>query len=77
MRSGSFHDTVFRLMDKAKSIPITIGSQTAWEAIRNDFIEKRSRIRSRRRSVQPPRHIDEDFFLMNSLSGLISDAFCI
>ena len=72
VRSGSFHDTVFRL-DKAKSIPITIGSQTAWEAIRNDFIEKRSRIRSRRRSVQPPQHFDEDFFLMNSLSGL----FCI
>ena len=77
VRSGWFHDPVFRLMDKAKSIPITIGSQTAWEAIRNDFIEKRSRIRSRRRSVQPPRHIDEHFFLMNSLSGLISDAFCI
>ena len=69
--------TPFLVLDKAKSIPITIGSQTAWEAIRNDFIEKRSRIRSRRRSVQPPRHIDEDFFLMNSLSGLISDAFCI
>ena len=68
VRSGSF----LRL-DKAKSIPITIGSQTAWEAIRNDFIEKRSRIRSRRRSVQPPQHFDEDFFLMNSLSGL----FCI
>ena len=27
-----------------------------------DFIEKRSRIRSRRRSVQPPLHMDEDFF---------------
>ena len=65
--------TPFFVLDKAKSIPITIGSQTAWEAIRNDFIEKRSR----RRSVQPLRHIDEDFFLMNSLSGLISDAFCI
>ena len=69
--------TPFFVLDKAKSIPITIGSQTAWEAIRNDFIEKRSRIRSRRRSVQPFRHIDEDFFLMNSLSGLISDVFCI
>ena len=69
--------TPFFVLDEAKSIPITIGSQTAWEAIRNDFIEKRSRIRSRRRSVQPPRHIDEDFFLMNTLSGLISDAFCI
>ena len=55
--------TPFFVLDKARSIPITIGSQTAWEAIRNDFIEKRSRIRSRRRSVQPPRHIDEDFFL--------------
>ena len=59
--------TPFFVLDKAKSIPITIGSQTAWEAIRNDFVEKRSRIRSRRRSVQPPQHIDEDFFLMNSL----------
>ena len=59
--------TPFFVLDKAKSIPITIDSQTAWEAIRSDFIEKRSRIRSRRRSVQPPRHIDEDFFLMNSL----------
>ena len=68
--------TPFFVLNKAISIPITIGSQTAWEAIRNDFIEKRSRIRSRR-SVQPPRHIDEDFFLLNSLSGLISDAFCI
>ena len=57
--------TPFFVLDKAKPIPITIGSQTAWEAIRNDFIEKRSR--SRRRSVQPPRRIDEDFFLMNSL----------
>ena len=53
--------TLFFVLDKAKSIPITIDSQTAWEGIRNDFIEKRSRIRSRRRSVQPPRHIDEDF----------------
>ena len=59
--------TLFFVLDKAKSIPITIGSQTAWEAIRSDFVEKRSKIRSRRRSVQPPQHIDEDFFLMNSL----------
>ena len=69
--------TPFSVLNNAKSIPITISSQTAWEAIRNDFIETRSRIRSRRRSLQPPRHIDEDFFLMNSLSGLISDTFCI
>ena len=54
--------TPFFVLDKAKSIPITIGSQTAWEAIRNDFIEKRSRIRSMRRSVQSSQHIDEDFF---------------
>ena len=59
--------TLFFVLDKAKSIPITIGSQTAREATRNDFIEKRCRIRSSRRSVPPPRHIDEDFFLMNSL----------
>ena len=69
--------TPFFVLDKAKSIPITIGSQIAWEAIRSDFIEKRSRIRGGRRSVQPPLHIDEDSFLMNSLHGLISDAFCI
>ena len=69
--------TPFFVLDKAKLIPIPIGSQTAWEAIRNDLIEKRSWIRSRRRSAQPPRHIDEDFFLMNSLSGVILDAFCI
>ena len=68
--------TPFFVLDKAKSIPITIGSQIAWEAIKSDFIEKRSRIRGGRRSVQPPLHI-EDFFLMNSLPGLISDAFCI
>ena len=43
--------TPFFVLDRPKSIPITIGSQIAWEAIRNDFIEKRSRIRSRRRSV--------------------------
>ena len=30
--------TPFFVLDNAKSIPITIGSQTAWEAIRNDFI---------------------------------------
>ena len=66
MWSGSFHDAFF-VLDKAKSIPITIGSQTAREATRNDFIEKRCRIRSSRRSVPPPWHIDEDFFLMNSL----------
>ena len=53
--------TPFFVLDKA------IGSQTAWEAIRNDFVEKRSRIRSRRRSEQLPQHIDEDFILMNSL----------
>ena len=39
--------TPFFFLDKAKSIPITIDSQTAWEATRNDFIEKRSRITSR------------------------------
>ena len=69
--------TPFLVLNKAKSIPITIGSQTAQDAIRNDFKEKRSRIRTRRRLVQPPRHIDEDFFLMKSLTGQISDAFCI
>ena len=75
MRSGSFNDTGF-FFGQGK-IDSYYNRQPAWGAVRSDFIEKRSRIRSRRRSVQPPLHIDEDFFLMNSLSGLISDAFCI
>ena len=33
----------FLFLDKSKLIPMRIGSQTAWEAVRNDFIEKRSR----------------------------------
>lgn len=31
--------TQFFVLDKSKSIPIRIGGQTAWEAVRNDFIE--------------------------------------
>ena len=31
--------THFYVIDKSKAIPIRIASQTAWEAVRNDFIE--------------------------------------
>ena len=33
-------------LDKSKSIPIRIGGQTAWEAVRNDFIENKEKIAS-------------------------------
>ena len=39
--------TKFFVLDKAKLIPMRTGSQTAWEAVKNDFIEKRSRSRKR------------------------------
>lgn len=39
--------TQFFLVDKAKSIPIRIGSQTAWEAVRNDYIENKEKIISK------------------------------
>ena len=34
----------FFVLDKSKSIPIRIGGQTAWEAVRNDFIENKEKI---------------------------------
>ena len=34
----------FFVLDKSKSIPIRIGGQTGWEAVRNDFIETRTRM---------------------------------
>ena len=36
----------FFVLDKSKSIPIRIGGQTAWEAVRNDFIEDKEKIAS-------------------------------
>ena len=37
----------FFVLDRSKSIPITIGGQTAWEAVRNDFIENKEKIASK------------------------------
>ena len=37
----------FFLLDRSKSIPIRIGGQTAWEAVRNDFIENKEKIASK------------------------------
>ena len=37
----------FFVLDKSKSIPIRIGGQTAWEAVRTDFIENREKIASK------------------------------
>ena len=37
----------FFVLDKSKSIPIRIGGQTAWEAVRNDFIENKEKIASK------------------------------
>jgi len=37
----------FFVLDKTKSIPIRIGGQTAWEAIRNNFIEDKEKIASK------------------------------
>ena len=45
----------FFVLVKAKLIPMRIGSQTAWEAVRNNFVENRSR--SRKRSLHPPRNM--------------------
>ena len=33
----------FFVLDGSKSIPITIGGQTAWEAVRNDFIQNKEK----------------------------------
>ena len=37
----------FFVLDKSKSIPIRIDGQTAWEAVRNDFIENKEKIASK------------------------------
>ena len=37
----------FFVLDKSKSIPVRIGGQTAWEAVRNDFIENKEKIASK------------------------------
>ena len=39
--------TPFLFLDKSKSIPIRIGEQTAWEAVRTDFIENKEKIPSK------------------------------
>lgn len=39
--------TQFFVLDKVKSIPIRIGGQTAWDAVRNDFIENKDKIASK------------------------------
>ena len=37
----------FFVLDKSKSIPIRIGGQTAWEAVRNDLIKNKEKIASK------------------------------
>ena len=37
----------FFVLDKSKSIPIRIGGQKAWEAVRNDFIGNKEKIASK------------------------------
>ena len=44
---GSFYVPFFFVLDKSKSIPIRIGGQTAWEAVKNDFIENKEKIVSK------------------------------
>ena len=39
-----FDSTQFFILDKAKAIPIRIGTQTAWEAVRLDFIDNKEKI---------------------------------
>ena len=34
----------FLVLDKSTLIPIRLGGQTPWEAVRNDFIENREKI---------------------------------
>ena len=43
MRSGSLFDAIF-ILDKAKALPIRIGSQTVWKAIRLDFIDNKDKM---------------------------------
>ena len=39
--------TDFYVLDKSKAIPIRIAGQTAWEAVRNDFIENKEKLASK------------------------------
>ena len=39
--------TQFFVLDKAKSILIRIGGQTAWEAVRSDFIDNKDKVASK------------------------------
>lgn len=44
MQSCSIHNPVFFfILDKAKAIPIRIGTQTAWEAVSLDFIDNKDK----------------------------------
>ena len=47
---GSFYahsQVFFFVLDKSKSIRIRLGGQTAWEAVRNNFIENKEKIASK------------------------------
>ena len=46
MRSDSFYDRLL-CVRQVKAIPIRIASQTAWEAVRNDFIENKEKMASK------------------------------
>ena len=39
--------THFYVLDKSKAIAIRIAGQTAWEAVRNDFIENKEKMASK------------------------------
>ena len=38
------YTTQFFVLDKAKALPIRIGSQTAWDAVRLDFIDNKEKV---------------------------------
>ena len=42
--AGSSRQTRVFVLGKTKTIPIRIDNQTAWEAVRNDFIENKDKI---------------------------------
>ena len=44
-----FTTQFFFILDKAKALPIKIGSQTAWEAVRLDFIDNKDKITAKLR----------------------------
>ena len=50
---GAVHfSTQFFIMDKAKALPIRIGSQTAWQAIRLDFIDNKKKMIAKEYELQ-------------------------